>query len=63
MEPEGPQLPAVGFCSLNHICLVPHPRADVVSEGNVVGKYVHVGAALKCTWYVISKRPVHQTAE
>lgn len=54
MESKGPQLSAVGFDALNYICLMPHPRADVVSEGNVVGKYVHVGATLKCTWYVIS---------
>ena len=63
MESEGPQLPAVCFCALNYICLVPHSRADVVSKGNVVCKYVHVGAALKCTWYVLSQCPEHQRAK
>lgn len=62
MKSEGPQLPAVGFRALNHIYLVPHPRADVVGKDNVVGKYVHIGAALKCTWYVLSQGPEHQTA-
>lgn len=59
MESERPQLPAVGFCALNDICLVPHPGADIVSEGNVVSKYIHVGASLKCTWYVLSQSPEH----
>ena len=61
MESEGPQLPAVGFHTLNHVCLVTHSGADVISERNVVSKNVHVGAALQRAWYVLSQRPEHQT--
>ena len=46
MKSEGPQLPAVGFYTLDNIGLVSHPGTDVISEGDVVSKNVHVGAAL-----------------
>ena len=60
MEPEGPQLPAVGINALDNVCLVPHSRTDIVSEGNVVCKNVHVGTALKRAGYILPQRPDRQ---
>ncbi len=43
--------------TLDHIGLVTHPWADVVSERNVGCKDVHVWAALKCARNIFTQRP------
>jgi len=43
--------------TLDHINLVTHPWTDVVSEGNVGCKDVHVWAALKCARDIFTQRP------
>ena len=43
--------------TLDHIGLVTHPWADVVSERNIGSKDVHVWAALKCARNIFTQRP------
>lgn len=62
MEPEGPELPAVGINALNNVCLVPHSGTDVISEGNVVCIDVHIGTALKRAGYIFPQCPENEQA-